>query len=93
MVGELRPFTSHTITDGDRLTAELAEITRTHLARQCGELHPDRGCLAVPIRDVTDGTLIAGLAVSGPAERVAEGNPDLVALLREHAGQLAPLLA
>lgn len=88
----LRQFTTHTIIDGDRLDIELADVTRLNLARQCGELHADRGCLAVPIRDVTDGSLIAALAVSGPPERVAGANTDLVALVREHATQLGPLL-
>ncbi|MFF5992754.1 IclR family transcriptional regulator [Prauserella flavalba] len=93
VVRELRPFTTATITEAGRLETELADVARTGLARQCGELYPGRGCLAVAIRDVVNGTLVAGLAVSGPTERVAEPNPELLALLREHAEQLAPLLA
>jgi DNA-binding IclR family transcriptional regulator len=46
------------------------------------------------VRDTTDGALGAGLALSGPAARVAaEPHDDLVDLLREHAERLAPLLA
>lgn len=63
------------------------------LARQCGELHPALGCLAVPIRAPGDSSLVAGLALSGPANRVAEPNTELVSLLEEHAARLAPLLA
>ncbi|MDT7697181.1 MAG: hypothetical protein QOI75_6548, partial [Pseudonocardiales bacterium] len=45
------------------------------------------------VRSPSDGTLIAGLALSGPAHRVAEPNTDLIDLLRGHATRLAPLLA
>ncbi|HEY3471236.1 MAG TPA: IclR family transcriptional regulator C-terminal domain-containing protein [Amycolatopsis sp.] len=89
----LRQLTAHTVIDADRLDAELARCREDRLARQCGELHADRGCLAVPIHDVTDGTLVAGLALSGPPDRVAEPNTELLDRLREHAAQLAPLLA
>jgi DNA-binding IclR family transcriptional regulator len=63
------------------------------VARQCGELRADRGCLAVAVRDPQGGALVAGLALCGPAHRVAEPNEELVELLREHADRLAPLLA
>lgn len=76
VVRGLRQLTTHTIIDADRLDAELARCRQDRLARQCGELRPDRGCLAVPIHDVTDGTLIAGLALSGPPDRVAEPNAE-----------------
>jgi hypothetical protein len=39
------------------------------------------------------GALVAGLALCGPAPRVAEPNEELVRLLREHADRLVPLLA
>lgn len=89
----LRQLTANTVIDGDRFDAELEEVRRNQLARQCGELHPDRGCLAVPIHDVTDGTLVGGLAVSGPPELIAGSNTELIECLREHAGRLAPLVA
>lgn len=68
-------------------------VTRDGVARQCGELRADRGCIAVPVRAPGDGRLVAGLALAGPAHRVAEPNTELVELLREHATRLAPLLA
>jgi DNA-binding IclR family transcriptional regulator len=89
----LRQLTANTIIDAGHLDAELERCRQDRLARQCGELHPDRGCLAVPIHDVADGTLIAGLALSGPPDRVAGPNTELLERLREHANQLAPLLA
>ncbi|MEU8827147.1 IclR family transcriptional regulator C-terminal domain-containing protein [Streptomyces sp. NPDC048636] len=86
-------FTRHTITDPAGLTAELKEVAAAQLARQCGELRPDRGCLAVPVRHPATGALVAGLALAGPPARVAQPNGELIAVLREHADRLAPLLA
>ncbi|NMI01314.1 IclR family transcriptional regulator domain-containing protein [Pseudonocardia acidicola] len=93
LVRDLRRFTEHTVTTGAELSAQLDAVAGSGLARQCGELRPDRGCLAVAVRGPGDGALVAGLALSGPAHRVAEPNDDLVELLREHADRLAPLLA
>jgi DNA-binding IclR family transcriptional regulator len=86
---DLRRFTEHTVVDAVALDRQLT----TGLARQCGELRPDRGCLAVPIRGPGTEALVAGLALAGPPHRVAEPNDELVALLREHAERLSPLLA
>ncbi|MFC4944752.1 IclR family transcriptional regulator [Pseudonocardia sp. GCM10023141] len=90
---DLRPLTEHTVTDPAALDGHLLVVERTGLARQCGEVRPDRGCLAVAVRDPASGTLVAGLALCGPAARVAEPNDELVRLLREHADRLVPLLA
>jgi len=89
---DLRELTERTVTAPSALSRQLAEVAATGLARQCGELRVDRGCLAVPVRSPADGKLLAGLALCASAERVAEPNPDLVDLLREHAERLAPLL-
>jgi DNA-binding IclR family transcriptional regulator len=89
----LTRLTPHTVVDRDELGVALAEVRRTGLARQCGEFHAALGCLAVAIRAPGDGRLVAGLALTGPAERVAAPNTELVALLREQVGELAPLLA
>ncbi|GAA2548263.1 IclR family transcriptional regulator [Pseudonocardia hydrocarbonoxydans] len=90
---DLRPLTAHTVTGAAELGARLADVAASGLARQCGELRADRGCLAVPVRDPATGALVAGLALCGPATRVAEPNDELVRLLREHAERLVPLLA
>lgn len=90
---DLRRLTEHTVVGGGQLDRQLQVVADTALARQCGELRADRGCLAVPVRSPGGGALVAGLALCGPAHRVAEPNEDLVALLREHAEKLAPLLA
>jgi DNA-binding IclR family transcriptional regulator len=91
LVRELRVFTEHTVSGTAELAITLDVVAREGIARQCGELRADRGCLAVPVR-APDGRLVAGLALSGPAHRVAEPNPELVELLREHAERLSPLL-
>jgi DNA-binding IclR family transcriptional regulator len=93
LVRELRTFTEYTVHSQAELGAALDAVTRDGLARQCGELRADRGCIAVPVRAPADGRLVAGLALAGPAHRVAEPNVELVGLLREHADRLAPLLA
>lgn len=93
LVRDLRTFTEHTVSSTGELAVRIEEVAREGLARQCGELRADRGCLAVPVRAPGDGRLVAGLALSGPAHRVADPNEELVALLREHAERLAPLLA
>jgi DNA-binding IclR family transcriptional regulator len=90
---ELRGLTEHTVTSGGELERRLDVVRHDGFARQCGEVQPDRGCIAVPVRSPDDGGLVAGLSLCGPAARVAEPNDDLVELLREHAARLAPLLA
>ena len=92
LVRELRTFTEHTVRSPAELSATLDVVQRDGVARQCGELRADRGCIAVPVRAPGDGHLVAGLALAGPAHRVAEPNAELVDLLREHAERLAPLL-
>jgi DNA-binding IclR family transcriptional regulator len=90
---DLRRFTEHTVDDPAELDRQLTEVATEGLARQCGELRADRGCLAVPVRSPDENTLVAGLALAGPPHRVAEPNEELVALMREHARRLSPLLA
>ena len=92
LVRELRTFTEHTVHSPAELGVLLGHVGRDAVARQCGELRVDRGCIAVPVRAPGDHRLVAGLALAGPAHRVAEPNVELVGLLREHADRLAPLL-
>lgn len=90
---DLRPLTELSITEPAELDARIKEVAADDFARQCGQVRPDRGCLAVPVRDPSSGALVAGLALCGPAHRVAEPNDELIRLLREHAERLVPLLA
>jgi DNA-binding IclR family transcriptional regulator len=91
--GPLARLTPRTVVDRDELKAALVEVARTGLARQCGEFRAALGCLAVAVRAPGDRRLVAGLALTGPADRVAAPNTELIELLREHAAELAPLLA
>ncbi|MDD7966631.1 IclR family transcriptional regulator [Actinomycetospora lemnae] len=91
--GPLTRLTPDTVVDRDELARRLDEVRETGLARQCGEFHATLGCLAVAVRAPDDRRLVAGLALTGPAERVAAPNTELVDLLHAHAGDLAPLLA
>ncbi len=90
---DLRGLTEYTLTDPAELDDRLGGIAAAGLARQCGEVRGDKGCLAVPVRDGSSGALVAGLALCGPFHRVAEPNEKLVRLLTEHAARLVPLLA
>ena len=92
LVRELRPLTEYTVADAGVLGDLLARVGRDGVARQCGELAPDRGCIAVPIRAPGSGRLVAGLALAGPAARIGEPNTELVDLLRRYADRLEPLL-
>ncbi|MBC3192726.1 helix-turn-helix domain-containing protein [Pseudonocardia sp. C8] len=92
LVRDLRPVTELTVTDPEELSGVLDAVARDGLASQTGELRPDRGCIAAAVRSPADGRLVAGLALSGPSARVADPDPELVALLREHAASLGPLL-
>lgn len=90
---ELRHLTEHTITDTARLARELAAISDTGVASQLGELRPDRGCLAVAIRNPATSVLVAGLALCAPPDRIQKLGTDLLPVLRDHADQLTPLLS
>jgi len=90
LVREERAFTEHTTRAAD---LDLAEVSARGMARQCGELRADRGCLAVPVRAPGDASLVAGLAIAGPPHRIAEPNEEILALLKDPAERLAPLLA
>ncbi len=66
-------FTEHTITDPDRLEAELGLVRRLGLAVSVGEYDPDWMCLAVPLPPSGGGPARA-LSVSLPtAHRAARG--------------------
>ena len=67
---------------------ELAEATAVRgYAEQIARLGPDRGCLAVPVRD-TDGALIGALALSAEPQRIPTAVRHL-ARLRTAADELA----
>jgi DNA-binding IclR family transcriptional regulator len=87
----LRRITARTIADPAALDRELDRVRVEGLARQCEELRPDRGCLAVPVRDAS-GTLVAGLAVSGSPDRISALEPPILRQVRDCAADLSHLL-
>lgn len=93
LVRDPKALTPHTVTSEPELDRILKAVARDGVARQCGEVRDDRGCLALPVHAPDDARLVAGLALAGPAARVAEPNTELITVAREHATRLAPLLA
>jgi DNA-binding IclR family transcriptional regulator len=75
--GGLRPFTPTTITDPDRLMAELGLTRQRGYAIDNAEHQPNVRCLAAPIRNVT-GRVYAAISVSGPAERMTDERLDVL---------------
>ena len=80
--GQLRAFTSHTITDGASLLQRLQLVRREGYAWALEEFAPDLNSVAAPLR-TTDGRVVAALHVYGPAsrcpgERSAESVGELV---------------
>ncbi|SDF33040.1 IclR family transcriptional regulator [Sporolituus thermophilus] len=66
---ELPRFTPKTITDWDRLLAELAAIRERGYALDDEELELGLTCVAAPILG-RDGEIIAALSLSGPTSRI-----------------------
>ena len=82
----LKRFTPHTLTDPGKLLRRLRTITRQGYAVSRGEAYPGAMGIAAPILDA-DGRVIASLAVSGPAQRMAQKRTAIIksttALARE----------
>ncbi|GAA0400474.1 IclR family transcriptional regulator [Acrocarpospora corrugata] len=60
--------TEHTITSVERMLAELAAVRECGYAMDLGEEELGVHCLAVPVSD--GDRVVAGMSVSGPAERI-----------------------
>jgi IclR family transcriptional regulator, carbohydrate utilization repressor len=74
----LSGHTRNSITELPRLERELANVRKTGIARDDEELELGVRCMAAGIFD-DQGTLLAGLSVSAPAERLEESWLDRVA--------------
>lgn len=68
---DLAVFTAHTITDRDKLRANLAEIRRNGFAVDEEEKNLGMRCIAAPVFDVNQ-EAVAGISVSGPTSRVGQ---------------------
>lgn len=93
LLGDPRPrrVTPSTIADPRELERELSGVRDEGLARQSEELSRGRACLAVPIRDAS-GALVAGLAVTGPPDRISALEPRILHQVRHCAVELSRLL-
>jgi DNA-binding IclR family transcriptional regulator len=58
-------YTPHTLTDHQRLDAELEQLAAHGYTKEVEELAFSRACVAAPIRDQA-GAVVAALSVSGP---------------------------
>jgi IclR family KDG regulon transcriptional repressor len=65
----LAAHTPHTITDPDRLEAELARVRASGYAVDNEEYEEGLRCIGAPIRDHT-GNVVAALGIGGPVTRV-----------------------
>lgn len=63
-------FTARTITDAERLRAEITSVRAAGIAYDDTEFHDEVRCLAVPIRDFR-GEVVAAAGVSGPVWRLS----------------------
>jgi DNA-binding IclR family transcriptional regulator len=88
---DLRQLTPYTVDRPDALERELQRVRSDQVARQYSELRADLGCIAMPVRDL-DGSLVAGIAVSGNPDRVAALAPAVLDLVESCAHDLARLL-
>ncbi|MEU2950764.1 IclR family transcriptional regulator [Streptomyces xanthochromogenes] len=73
LVGELAEFTATTITDPDRLRAELAEVRRRGYAINSGEWRADVSAVAAAVLGV-DGLPVASLSVNVPTSRMTDAS-------------------
>lgn len=88
LAGPLPRVTSRTITDPNRLRAELERVRRRGYAYSNGELTPGVAGIAVPI--LCAGQLMGALAVAGPSTRLrASRVPEIVKELRAAAEAIA----
>jgi IclR family acetate operon transcriptional repressor len=90
--GVLTAYTEHTITDPERLAAELAAVRERGWAEAEGEREPDLNALAAPVLG-RGGELAAILGVQGPAARfTADRRVEVLPRLQEAATALSRAL-
>lgn len=90
LAGPLPAYTPATVTDPERLVGIVAESRERGWAINRGELFPEAGALAVPVRDAR-GACIAALGLNIPLSRFTEDRVGgLVAELEAGARRLGP---
>lgn len=76
----LPAFTTTTVTDPDRLSAELTATSRRGWASDTGEYHPGVASIAAPIK-ARDGVPVGAVAVSGAIQRVCRDGSAQAAIV------------
>lgn len=71
--GALVALTPFTITNPNRLRAELAKVRYQGYADDDRETRVDMRCIAVPVRDI-HGSIIAAISCTGPVDHMSAGN-------------------
>lgn len=89
--GVLSALTPHTVTDPELLAAEFEKIRSCSYSLDNQEIELGMCCLAVPVMDY-DGAVVAALSLSGPCERVNEGQRYLLYLARKTAARISKSL-
>ncbi len=88
----LRRLTPSTITDGESLRVELAEIRNRGYAIDNEELTPGTRCIASPIRNGS-GRVFAAISVSGPIRRITpDRTQELSGLVMYYADAISERL-
>lgn len=88
MSRNLGRFTDATITDPDRLLAELALIRAQGYATAIHEINEAASGVAAPVRS-RHGDVVAAISISGPLEDLGEATiPRYAALARDHAAMI-----
>lgn len=82
--------TDQTIVDEKELLTELEEIRDRGYATSYGERIPGLGCVAVPIRHTTDGTVLGALSLCAPLNRTEPGSipDDILREVRQSADRI-----
>lgn len=88
----LKAFTPNTITSARRLRAQLAEIREDGLSRTDSERVMGASALAAPVLDGA-GTLVAGITLAGPSDRMRANAERFAADVRAAARTLTELVA
>lgn len=89
---ELKPFTPSTITEPDRLAAELRSIRESGLAYDDAELFTEVRCVAVPVTDFRD-DVVGAIGISGPVWRLSLSTlQGKLPLLRDAAARVCAAL-
>jgi IclR family acetate operon transcriptional repressor len=86
--GALAALTPQTITDRAQLRDELARVRERGFATTVDELEPGLVALAAPVFGA-DGTVVAGISVSGPAARLSPAVRDVAPLVMREAADLS----